>query len=115
MVNITVLKQRKDALLRFVKAYRETVETDVHRSEGDGALRGEDEEARDDDPRVGSRRSSRARPCNTDHMADVDASMRDAVALKFIDKPLTKEQLSELIQIPPVAKSAHAQRTGELT
>jgi len=27
--------------------------------------------------------------------------MRDAVTLKFLDKPLTKEQLADLIQIPP--------------
>jgi hypothetical protein len=27
--------------------------------------------------------------------------MKDAVDVKFLDAPLTKEQLSELIQIPP--------------
>jgi hypothetical protein len=27
--------------------------------------------------------------------------MADGVKLKFLDAPLTKEQLSELIQIPP--------------
>jgi hypothetical protein len=27
--------------------------------------------------------------------------MRDAVKLKFLDKPLTAAQLTELIQIPP--------------
>ena len=40
----------------------------------------------------------------TDKMADLDGAIRDAVALKFIDKPLTKEQLAELIQIPPRKK-----------
>jgi len=29
---------------------------------------------------------------------------RDAVKLKFIDAPLSKEQLAELIQIPPRTK-----------
>jgi NitT/TauT family transport system substrate-binding protein len=40
----------------------------------------------------------------TDHMADLDGAVRDAVKLKFLDAPLTKEQLAELIQIPPRQK-----------
>ena len=40
----------------------------------------------------------------TDKMADLDGAVRDAVKLKFLDKPLTKEQLTELIQIPPRKK-----------
>ena len=32
---------------------------------------------------------------------DLDAVMAQAVRLKFLDKPLSKEQLAELIQIPP--------------
>jgi NitT/TauT family transport system substrate-binding protein len=34
-------------------------------------------------------------------MKDLDGIQRDAVKLKFIDAPLSKEQLAELIQIPP--------------
>ena len=40
----------------------------------------------------------------TDHMADLDGAVKDAVRLKFLQKPLTKEQLAELIQIPPMMK-----------
>ena len=40
----------------------------------------------------------------TDHFADLDGAVRDAVKLKFLDKPLTKEQLAEFLQIPPVKK-----------
>jgi NitT/TauT family transport system substrate-binding protein len=36
----------------------------------------------------------------TDEMKDLDGAVRDAVKLKFLDKPLTKEQLAEFIQIP---------------
>jgi NitT/TauT family transport system substrate-binding protein len=36
----------------------------------------------------------------TDAMKDMDGIQRDAVHLKFLDKPLTKEQLAEFIQIP---------------
>ena len=34
-------------------------------------------------------------------LGDIDLVMQDAIAGKFLDKPLTKEQLSEFIQIPP--------------
>ena len=37
----------------------------------------------------------------TDQMADLDGAIADAVKLKFLDKPLTKEQLAEFLQIPP--------------
>ena len=36
----------------------------------------------------------------TDQMADIDGVVKDAVALKFLDAPLTKEQLAEFLQIP---------------
>jgi NitT/TauT family transport system substrate-binding protein len=35
-------------------------------------------------------------------MADLDGAVRDAVRLKFLQKPLIKEQFAELIQIPPI-------------
>jgi hypothetical protein len=37
----------------------------------------------------------------TDEMKDLDGIQRDAVKLKFLDQPLGKEQLAELLQIPP--------------
>jgi NitT/TauT family transport system substrate-binding protein len=40
----------------------------------------------------------------SDEMADLDGAIQDAVKLKFLDKPLTKEQIADLIQIPPRAK-----------
>ena len=43
----------------------------------------------------------------TDTMADLDGIMRDAVKLKFLDKPMTKEQVAEFLQIPPRTKSGH--------
>ena len=36
----------------------------------------------------------------TEKMADIDGAVADAVKLKFLDAPLTKEQLSEFLQIP---------------
>ena len=40
----------------------------------------------------------------TDGMKDIEGIQRDAVKLKFLDAPLTKEQLAEFIQIPPRKK-----------
>ena len=37
----------------------------------------------------------------TDEMKDLDGAMKDAVKLKFLDKPLTPEQVKEFVQIPP--------------
>jgi NitT/TauT family transport system substrate-binding protein len=37
----------------------------------------------------------------TEEMKDIAGIQRDAVKLKFIDAPLTKEQLAELMRIPP--------------
>ncbi len=37
----------------------------------------------------------------TDKMADFDGAIADAVKLKFLEKPLTKEQVAEFLQIPP--------------
>ena len=36
-----------------------------------------------------------------DRLSDLDLVMEDAVELKFLDAPLTKDELDELFQIPP--------------
>jgi NitT/TauT family transport system substrate-binding protein len=40
----------------------------------------------------------------TDKFADLDGAIADAVKLKFLEQPLTKEQIAEFIQIPPRKK-----------
>jgi NitT/TauT family transport system substrate-binding protein len=40
----------------------------------------------------------------SDEMKDMDGIIRDAVKLKFLEKPLTKEEVAEFIQIPPRKK-----------
>jgi hypothetical protein len=37
----------------------------------------------------------------TDERKDLDAIQSDAVKLKFLEQPLIKPQLTELLQIPP--------------
>jgi NitT/TauT family transport system substrate-binding protein len=100
IVNADVLKNRKDAVVRFMRGYRESV--DWMYSNPD-AVKRYAEKTKIDPALI---RESMAKyhtkeAMQTDAIKDIDGIMRDAVALKFLDKPLTKEQLAEFIQIPP--------------
>ena len=55
-----------------------------------------------DDGEAHARRFLSARPRSIrTRIVGLDTIVQDAVALKFTAAPLTKEQLAELIQIPP--------------
>ncbi|MGH6664749.1 MAG: ABC transporter substrate-binding protein [Pseudolabrys sp.] len=100
IVNANSLKTKHDAIMRFMQGYREAVDwmysdpkavemysKKIHRP-------------------VEMLKESMAKfqpkeALQTDKMADLDGIIRDAVKLKFLEKPLTKEQLAELLQIPP--------------
>jgi NitT/TauT family transport system substrate-binding protein len=99
IVNADALKNKKDAIMRFVKAYRESadwmysdpkaIEMYAVKIKSDPALLKES--------------IAQFHPKETmqsDKMADLDGAVADAVKLKFLDKPLTKEQLAEFLQIP---------------
>ena len=100
IVNADVLKSRKDAVLRFAKAYREAV--DWMYSDPDAIKRYAQKVASPEDfvrrsiPKIYPKSV-----LQTDEMKDLDGIQSDAVKLKFLDQPLSKEQLAELMQIPP--------------
>jgi len=100
IVNADVLKSRKDAVLRFAKAYREAV--DWMYSDPDAIKRYAQKVASPEDfvrrsiPQIYPKSV-----LQTDEMKDLDGIQSDAVKLKFLDRPLSKEQLAELMQIPP--------------
>ena len=100
IVNADVLKSRKDAVLRFAKAYREAV--DWMYSDPDAIKRYAQKVASPEDfvrrsiPQIYPKSV-----LQTDAMKDLDGIQSDAVKLKFLDQPLSKEQLAELMQIPP--------------
>src|SRR6267154_2736348 len=100
IVNADVLKSRKDAVLRFAKAYRDAV--DGMYADPDAIKRYAQKVASPEDfvrrsiPKIYPKAS-----LQTDEMKDMDGIQRDAVKLKFLDQPLGKEQLAELLQIPP--------------
>jgi len=100
MVNADVFKRRKDALLRFVQAYRETLDWMFSSPE---ALHIYAEETNVPVELAAMTRDKfqTKEAMRNDRLSDLDAVMAQAVRLKFLDKPLSKEQLAGLIQIPP--------------
>ncbi len=101
ITNVATLTNRKPAIDRFMKAYRETI--DWLYSDDPAALKtyadfvgisvATAKRTRDDFfPRAS---------IDPDKVVGLDTIVPDAVALKFTATPLTKEQLAELIQIPP--------------
>jgi len=103
IVNLNSLKTKHDAIMRFMEAYREAVDWMYA------------------DPKAVEMYSVKMKlpvdllkqsmdefqpkaTLQSDKFADLDGAVRDAVKLKFLDTPLTKEQLAELLQIPPRQK-----------
>lgn len=100
IVNANALKEKRDAIMRFAKGYREAVDWmyadpkalemySVKVKQPVDILR---ESLAEFHPKSAMQ---------TETMADLDGAVADAVKLKFLDAPLTKEQLAEFLQIPP--------------
>lgn len=101
IVNADALKNKKDAIMRFVKAYRESMDWMYSDPK---ALSMYAQKIKADDEALLREALAEFHPksaMQTDQMADLDGAVADAVKLKFLDKPLTKEQLAEFLQIPP--------------
>jgi NitT/TauT family transport system substrate-binding protein len=100
IVNADALKSKHDAIMRFVDGYREAV--DWMYSDPQAIKMYADKMKLDQSLIADSVKEFHPKAAlQTDEMKDVDGIQRDAVKLKFIDAPLSKEQLSELFQIPP--------------
>jgi len=103
IVNANALKTKHDAIVRFMDAYREAV--DWMYSDPKAVEMYSQKIHRPVDLLKESMAKFQPKEAlQTDEFKDLDASVADAVKLKFLDKPLTKEQLTELIQIPPRKK-----------
>jgi NitT/TauT family transport system substrate-binding protein len=101
ITNVQTLQSRKAAVDRFMKAYRETI--DWLYSDDPAALK-----TYADFVGISVATAKRTRDgffpkasVDPDKIIGLDAIVQDAVTLKFTSAPLTKEQLAELIQIPP--------------
>ncbi len=100
ITNTSVLQSKKPIIERFMKAYRETVD----------AMYGNDEAIKAYAQFVGITETLARRTrdeffpkqaLNPDQIVGLETIVPDAVTLKYTAQPLTKEQVAELIQIPP--------------
>ena len=100
VVNANALKTKHDAILRFMEAYRKAVDwmyadpkaVEMYSVKIKRPIELLKESMAKFQPKE---------TLQTDKFADLDGAIRDAVKLKFLEKPLTKEQIAELMQIPP--------------
>jgi NitT/TauT family transport system substrate-binding protein len=101
VANADVLKNRKDVIERFMKAYREAV--DYMYSSDPQVIKDYSEFAKVPEP-MAKRVRDEFFPkslVNPDQIHGLDSLIPEAVNLKFIPAALTKEQIAELIQISP--------------
>jgi len=100
IANLQALRGRGDIIKRYMKAYRETVGLGIFRS---GRARAVFRVARH--PAAIAQRSRDGffskQALDPDRIVGLETIVNDAVELKYTTAPLTKEQLGELIQIPP--------------
>jgi NitT/TauT family transport system substrate-binding protein len=103
IVNANSLKTKRDAIMRFMDAYRESVDwmySDPKAVEMYSAKIHQPVELLKESMDKFQPKDT----LQTDKFADLDGAIRDAVTLKFLDAPLTKEQIADLLQIPPRKK-----------
>ena len=104
VANAEALAKRKEAIGRFMDAYRETI--DYMYSDNPQIFKDYAEFVK-----VPEAMAKRVRDdyfpkslVDPDAIKGIDGLMKEAVNLKFISEPLTQKQLDELIQIPPRKK-----------
>ena len=103
IVNADALKTKHDAIMRFMEAYRESVDW-MYADPKAVEMYSVKMKLPVDLLKESMDKFQPKETLQTDKLADLDGAIADAVKLKFLDKPLTKEQLAELLQIPPRKK-----------
>ncbi len=100
IVNANYLTAHKDIVVRYMKAYRETIDC-MYKEER--CIKSYAEWLN-----IPEAKAKRTRDdffpgdaINPDKITGLDTIVKDAVELKFTSQPLTKEQVVDLIQIPP--------------
>jgi len=104
VVNAETLKNRKAVVERFMQAYRETI--DYMYSDNPQVIKDYAEFVKVSEP-MAKRVRDEFFPkslIDPDEIKGLEPLIVEAVNLKFIPAPLSKEQLAELIQIPPRMK-----------
>lgn len=100
IVNAKTLETRKDVIARFMRAYREALEWLY--SDPRALKYYSEATSKPESLLVATRQQFHPKQAmSPDRLSGLDSIMTQAVALKFLDKPLSKDQLADLIQIPP--------------
>jgi len=100
ITNVQTLQNRRPVIDRFMKAYRETIDF-MYSSEEALKIYAEFVGISIDMARRTRNDFFPKSAIDPDRIVGLDTIVPDAVALKYTATPLTKEQLAELIQIPP--------------
>ena len=100
ITNVQTLQNRRPVIDRFMKAYRETIDF-MYSSEEALKIYAEFVGISIDMARRTRNDFFPKSSIDPDRIVGLDTIVPDAVALKYTAAPLTKEQLAELIQIPP--------------
>ena len=103
LVNAESWKTKHVAILRFMEAYREAVDW-MYADPKAVEMYSAKVKLPIDLLKESMAKFQPKEALQSDTFADLDGAVRDAVKLKFLDKPLTKEQLSDLIVTPPRKK-----------
>jgi NitT/TauT family transport system substrate-binding protein len=103
IVNLNSLNTKRDAIVRFMQAYRESVDW-MYADPKAVEMYSVKMKLPVDLLKESMDKFQPKEALQSDKFADLDGAIADAVKLKFLEKPLTKEQIAELLQIPPRKK-----------
>ena len=103
IVNANAWKTKHDAILRFMDAYREAIDW-MYSDPKAIEMYSKKVHRPIELLRESMEKFQPKKTVQTTEFKDLDGAVRDAVKLKFLDKPLTQAQLKELIVTPPVRK-----------
>jgi NitT/TauT family transport system substrate-binding protein len=103
VVNLDSLKNKRDAIVRFMEAYRESVDW-MYSDPKAVDMYSVKMKLPVDLLKESMDKFQPKETLQSDKFADLDGAIADAVKLKFLEKPLTKEQIAEMLQIPPRKK-----------
>ena len=100
IVNANALREKNDVMLRFMRAYRESLDWMYSNPL---AVKYYAETIKQPESLVVMQRDqyNPKEALSPDRLSDIEQVMADAIDMKFLDAPLSKEQLAEFFKIPP--------------
>jgi len=103
IVNADVLAKRRDVIARFMRGYRESLDFLYDNPEGVKIYAQYARVSEELAKQIRDEFLPKAAE-QPDRVSGIDAITQDAITFKVLAAPLTKEQIAELVQIPPREK-----------